>query len=89
VAAPLVEGDHEAAGAIDRLEAFASFHGPDFYGLPRNRERITLTYVAERSGIARCVMHRWRCRSNPSIALMQAALNTIGFELVICPRKGG
>ncbi|CAB1370252.1 dihydroorotase [Denitratisoma oestradiolicum] len=32
----------EAAGALDRLEAFASFHGPDFYGLPRNAERITL-----------------------------------------------
>ena len=27
----------EAAGALDRLEAFASFHGADFYGLPRNR----------------------------------------------------
>jgi dihydroorotase len=32
----------EAAGALDRLEAFASFHGADFYGLPRNAERITL-----------------------------------------------
>ena len=32
----------EAEDALDRLEAFASFHGPDFYGLPRNRERITL-----------------------------------------------
>ncbi len=32
----------EAAGALDRLEAFASFHGADYYGLPRNRERITL-----------------------------------------------
>ena len=32
----------EAAGALDRLEAFASFHGADFYGLPRNEERITL-----------------------------------------------
>jgi len=32
----------EAAGALDRLEAFASFHGADFYGLPRNSERITL-----------------------------------------------
>jgi dihydroorotase len=32
----------EAIGALDRLEAFASFHGPDFYGLPRNAERITL-----------------------------------------------
>jgi dihydroorotase len=32
----------EAAGALDRLEAFASFHGPDFYGLPRNRDTLTL-----------------------------------------------
>jgi dihydroorotase len=31
-----------AAGALDRLEAFASFHGPDFYGLPHNQDRITL-----------------------------------------------
>jgi dihydroorotase len=32
----------EEAGALDRLEGFASFHGADFYGLPRNRERVTL-----------------------------------------------
>jgi dihydroorotase len=32
----------ERAGALDKLEAFASFHGPDFYGLPRNTDRITL-----------------------------------------------
>ena len=32
----------EAAGALDKLEGFASFHGADFYGLPRNRGRITL-----------------------------------------------
>jgi dihydroorotase len=32
----------EAAGALDKLEAFASFHGADFYRLPRNRERIVL-----------------------------------------------
>ena len=32
----------EAAGALDRLEAFASIHGPDFYGLPRNTGTITL-----------------------------------------------
>jgi len=30
------------AGALDKLEAFASFHGPDFYGLARNTDRITL-----------------------------------------------
>ncbi|MDO8348294.1 MAG: dihydroorotase [Rugosibacter sp.] len=32
----------EAAGALDALEGFASFHGADFYGLPRNTGRITL-----------------------------------------------
>ncbi len=32
----------EQAGALDRLEAFAAFHGPDFYGLPRNRDKIRL-----------------------------------------------
>jgi dihydroorotase len=30
------------AGALDRLEGFASVHGPAFYGLPRNSGRITL-----------------------------------------------
>jgi dihydroorotase len=32
----------EAAGALDRLEGFASLHGPDFYRLPRNTDRVTL-----------------------------------------------
>jgi dihydroorotase len=32
----------DLAGALDRLEGFASFHGPDFYGLPRNSGRIVL-----------------------------------------------
>lgn len=32
----------ELAGALDKLEGFASFHGADFYGLPRNTEQITL-----------------------------------------------
>jgi dihydroorotase len=32
----------DAAGALSRLEAFASLHGADFYGLPRNAERLTL-----------------------------------------------
>jgi len=32
----------EQAGALNKLEAFASFHGPDFYGLPRNRSTVTL-----------------------------------------------
>ncbi|MBS0448070.1 MAG: dihydroorotase [Proteobacteria bacterium] len=32
----------DAAGALDKLEGYASFHGADFYGLPRNAGRITL-----------------------------------------------
>jgi len=32
----------EAAGALERLEAFASFYGADYYGLPRNTGKITL-----------------------------------------------
>jgi dihydroorotase len=33
----------DSAGALDKLEAFASFNGADFYGLPRNTGSITLT----------------------------------------------
>ena len=32
----------ETANALDKLEAFASFYGADFYGLPRNQDQITL-----------------------------------------------
>jgi dihydroorotase len=32
----------DRAGALDKLEGFASFHGADFYGLPRNPGTITL-----------------------------------------------
>lgn len=32
----------EQRHALDKLEGFASLHGPDFYGLPRNTDRITL-----------------------------------------------
>jgi dihydroorotase len=32
----------EAANALDKLEAFASFYGADFYGLPRNTDKVTL-----------------------------------------------
>lgn len=32
----------DAAGALEKLEGFASHHGPDFYGLPRHTSKITL-----------------------------------------------
>jgi len=28
---------------LDKLESFASHYGPDFYGLPRNTDTITLS----------------------------------------------
>jgi len=33
----------ESVDALEQLEGFASFHGPDFYQLPWNTEQITLT----------------------------------------------
>ena len=42
LALPMYAQAFEQAGALDRLEAFASFYGADFYGLPRNIETVTL-----------------------------------------------
>jgi len=36
----------DSVGALDKLEGFASHFGADFYGLPRNAERITLRRAA-------------------------------------------
>ncbi len=36
----------EAAGALDKLEGFASRHGAAFYGLPPHRETVTLVREA-------------------------------------------
>jgi dihydroorotase len=36
----------DEAGALDRLEGFASHHGADFYGLPRNAGTVTLVREA-------------------------------------------
>ncbi len=41
-ALPLYARAFEQAGRLDRLEAFASLRGADFYGRPRNRGRVTL-----------------------------------------------
>lgn len=42
VALPLYAEVFEDAGALDRLEGFASVHGPAFYGLPGNADSIEL-----------------------------------------------
>ena len=38
----------ESIGKLDKLEGFASFFGPDFYHLPRNSKKITLTKQAQK-----------------------------------------
>ncbi|HET7032479.1 MAG TPA: dihydroorotase, partial [Casimicrobiaceae bacterium] len=43
IALPLYAEAFEAAGALHRLESFASHFGADFYGLPRNADKVTLT----------------------------------------------
>jgi dihydroorotase len=51
IALPLYAEAFEAAGALPRLEAFASHFGADFYRLPRNTD--TLTLLRESQDVAR------------------------------------
>ncbi len=46
-ALPLYAEVFEEENALDRLEAFASFNGPDFYRLPRNTSSITLNRTTQ------------------------------------------
>jgi dihydroorotase len=41
-AMPMYAEVFDNAGALGQLEAFASFNGADFYGLPRNTSKLTL-----------------------------------------------
>jgi dihydroorotase len=41
-ALPFYASAFEKEGALDKLEGFASFHGADFYGVPRNAGTVTL-----------------------------------------------
>ncbi len=41
-ALPIYAEIFDNAGALDKLEAFASFYGADFYGIPRNNGTVTL-----------------------------------------------
>ena len=57
----------ESAGALDRLEAFASEHGADFYRLPRNTGRLTLVKDAVGSATLLSVRRpRRSCRCAPA-----------------------
>jgi dihydroorotase len=69
-----------AAGRLERLEAFASFHGADFYGVPRNRGRITLA------------RREWRVRTEQSFGADRLvpfrAGETVGWQLEPAPATG-
>jgi dihydroorotase len=63
-ALPLYAMFFEQHGALDKLEAFASFHGPDFYRLPRNTESVTLVkeswVIPEHVDVGGLVMVPWQ-----------------------------
>lgn len=66
----------EAEGALDRLEGFASLHGPDFYRLPRNRDTIRLErtpmHVPERLDLGRAEVVPLRAGTTVHWKLAQA-----------------
>ena len=53
VALSVVAAALDQDGALDRLEGFASLHGPAFYGLPANDQTVTLEKGAEPIGPAK------------------------------------
>lgn len=54
----------DAEGALGKLEGFASHHGPDFYGLPRNARQVTLsrqeTEIPDEWALGESVVRPWR-----------------------------
>lgn len=56
-----------------------------FYALV-NREQATLEEVESRSGVNRFTMRGWRRNSQPVLPNFEAAVNALGYELVIRKR---
>lgn len=54
-----------------------------------NREMTTLTEVADRAGIRRGTISEWRYRYTPRVSDLDAALNVLGLELCIRPKREG
>ncbi|KAL7185507.1 hypothetical protein ACSBR2_027451 [Camellia fascicularis] len=65
--------DRERVGALDKLEAFTSFNGPDFYGLPRNTSKIKL------------IKSRWKVLESLSYATGEIILMFAGETLEWLP----
>lgn len=48
---------------------------------------ITISDVAERAGVTREALCKWKYQSTPNLASFEACLNAIGYELVIRKRR--
>jgi transcriptional regulator with XRE-family HTH domain len=52
-----------------------------------NEQKTMINAVAERAGLKRGSISDWRYRRTPTVTNFEAALNTLGFELVIREKK--
>jgi len=50
-----------------------------------NAQRVTLTEMAERSGVSRATISEWRYRSAPCVETLVACFNVLGLDLVVRP----
>lgn len=53
-----------------------------------NARQVLVSEVAAEAGMRPCTISEWRYRSVPKLDLLEAALNVLGLELVILPRRG-
>ena len=48
-----------------------------------NQKGVCVTKLADEAGLSRGTFYSWRRKSNPSVAILSAALNALGGKLVI------
>jgi hypothetical protein len=52
-----------------------------------NRQQTTLTEIAERAGLRRGTIGQWGRKNNPRVHDLEAALNVLGYGLVVRPMR--
>jgi DNA-binding phage protein len=52
-----------------------------------NRQKTTITEIADRAGFRRGTISDWRYRSEPRVSDLDAALNVLGLELTVRPKR--
>lgn len=53
-----------------------------------NARQMLVSEVAREAGFRACTISEWRYRNVPKLDLLEAALNVLGLELVILPKRG-